>query len=172
MGAAMNRLETQLADRLYRYVKEDRESSEIIAQTIRLMIDQAVSEMEAENTTPAVVVPNEELASSECPICGFDRPHSHSEWEMANVEALRGARRAFERAARDHLGASVFADARRGYWQAFPAEFVTDVQGAWAERSAPYGDYINPFVRQMWHFWRDAWLNARGADSASGDPRG
>lgn len=51
MSEAMNRLEQKLADRLYRYVKEDRESSEIIAQTIRLMIDRAVFEMEAERVT-------------------------------------------------------------------------------------------------------------------------
>lgn len=44
----MNRLETKLADRLERYVKTDREASEIIAQTIRLMIDRAVFEVEAE----------------------------------------------------------------------------------------------------------------------------
>lgn len=51
MNEAMNKLEAQLADRLYRYVKEDRESSEIIAQTIRLMIDRAVFEMEVERLT-------------------------------------------------------------------------------------------------------------------------
>lgn len=48
MSEAMNRLEGQLASRLHRHRPHDRESSEIIAQTIRLMIDRAVFEMEAE----------------------------------------------------------------------------------------------------------------------------
>lgn len=100
----------------------------------------------------------ETRGTSECPICGYAEPHSHSPEAIAERPTIDWARTTFEKNA-NLMTNPVFDAARTGMWWSSLKE-ARSREGGWAARNGPTGPYLNAFVEGMWRFWKAAWLAA------------
>lgn len=108
---------------------------------------------------------NEPIGTYQCPVCGWDTPHSHTASELAERPAIDGARIAFE----EHFQKWVAGNYSRfrnmgltGFFWSYPARICNKDDGSWCQRESYNGAYKNHFVNEMWLFWRKAWLAAKG----------